>query len=299
MGWLVNSPIKWFGGKGKMTAKLVPLIPRHNVYVEPFGGGASLLFAKEPSPVEVYNDIDEGLVAFFQVLRSPELFSRFHAALKLTPLSRSEYRRCRDAWRDEPDPVERARSWFAVARQSFGGRFGSGWVTSLQPEARRWRHAVDGLRDCHERLALLTVESKDGILCIEPYDSPDTFFYCDPPYIASSRKSGGYDNEMTDVDHGALLETLQGIEGMAMISGYDSELYKPLVRSGWEIRQWDVACHAAGRTKASGLKGAGKAREKQSRTECVWLNPRAIANQQEPEFGFLRTGAEDVGKGGA
>jgi len=61
----LRSPIVWFGGKGHMVNKLLPLIPKHKIYVEPFGGGANLLIAKEPSPVEVYNDLDSGLVNFF------------------------------------------------------------------------------------------------------------------------------------------------------------------------------------------------------------------------------------------
>jgi len=69
----LRSPMWWFGGKGKMVKKLLPLIPQHKIYVEVFGGGASLLFAKEPSPVEVYNDLNSDLVNFFRVLRDPKL----------------------------------------------------------------------------------------------------------------------------------------------------------------------------------------------------------------------------------
>lgn len=58
----MRSPIWWFGGKGNMVAKLLPLIPPHRTYVEPYGGGASLLFAKNPSPVEVYNDLNQAVV---------------------------------------------------------------------------------------------------------------------------------------------------------------------------------------------------------------------------------------------
>lgn len=61
----LRSPIRWLGGKGLIVAKLLPLIPPHRIYVEPFGGGANLLLAKEPSLVEVYNDLDSGLVNFF------------------------------------------------------------------------------------------------------------------------------------------------------------------------------------------------------------------------------------------
>ncbi len=69
----LRSPILWFGGKGNMVAKILPLFPPHRIYVEPFGGGASLLMAKAPAPVEVYNDLDSGLVNLFRVLTAAEV----------------------------------------------------------------------------------------------------------------------------------------------------------------------------------------------------------------------------------
>ena len=67
----MKSPIQWFGGKGLFTKVLLPLIPAHHLYVEAFGGGASLLFAKPPSSNEVYNDIDSTLADFFRMLQDP------------------------------------------------------------------------------------------------------------------------------------------------------------------------------------------------------------------------------------
>lgn len=107
-----------------MVAKLLPLIPPHKIYVEVFGGGASLLFAKEPSPVEVYNDLDSGLVNFFRVLRDPGKFEKFYRKVCFTPYSREEYCFCRDTWGECKDDVERAYRWFVVARMSFSGKFG-------------------------------------------------------------------------------------------------------------------------------------------------------------------------------
>lgn len=94
----MGSPITWFGGKGMMASKILPYFPEHHTYAEPFGGGASMLFAKPPSPVEVYNDMDSGLVNFFRVLRDPEAFERFHHLAALTPYSREEYCHCRSTW---------------------------------------------------------------------------------------------------------------------------------------------------------------------------------------------------------
>ncbi|GIV51392.1 MAG: hypothetical protein KatS3mg038_1913 [Candidatus Kapaibacterium sp.] len=66
---------QWFGGKGPFVHRIVALMPPHHIYVEPFGGAATVLLNKPPSPVEVYNDIDEGLVGFFRVLSDPDLFA--------------------------------------------------------------------------------------------------------------------------------------------------------------------------------------------------------------------------------
>src|SRR3990167_9651815 len=93
----MRSPISWFGGKGHMVKKLLPYcdVP-HQIYVEPYGGGASLLFAKRQSPVEVYNDLDGGLVNFFKVLANPDLFARFHRQVALLPHSRQLYNEARE-----------------------------------------------------------------------------------------------------------------------------------------------------------------------------------------------------------
>jgi len=106
-GKRLRSPIKYVGGKGRMITKLLQFIPKHHTYVEPFGGGASLLFAKEPSPIEIYNDIDETLVSFFRVLRNPEKFAKFYHLVTLTPYSRAEFNTCRKTWQDEKDEVKR------------------------------------------------------------------------------------------------------------------------------------------------------------------------------------------------
>ena len=122
----MRSPIMWFGGKGKMTAKLLPLLTPHRIYVEVFGGGASLLFAKDPAPVEVYNDLNEGLVNLFRVLRDRGQFDEFQRLVALTPYARAEYDYCREHWQAQTDPVQRAYQFYVVARMSFGGHFGSG-----------------------------------------------------------------------------------------------------------------------------------------------------------------------------
>jgi hypothetical protein len=129
-----RSPFPWFGGKQKLADDIIGLFPPHNVYVEVFGGGGSVLLSKTPSTLDVYNDVDDGLVCFFTCLRDePE---RLIALLELTPYSRSEWQRCRETWADPTlEPVERARRWYVVASQSFGGmvaRGREGWGATLR-----------------------------------------------------------------------------------------------------------------------------------------------------------------------
>ncbi len=88
---MVNSPIRWVGGKSRFRKFIIPLIPEHTCYVEPFAGGAWILFGKPPSPVEVLNDIDQELINFFRILKhEPEaLIASFEWEL----VSRAEFER--------------------------------------------------------------------------------------------------------------------------------------------------------------------------------------------------------------
>ena len=114
----MRSPIKWFGGKGRFTQHLLPLIPEHHCYCEVFGGGASLLFAKPPSKVEVYNDLDGDVVAFFRLFHDPEAMKEFKRKCHYTPYSREEYKHFQQTWR-ESQGVERIYRWFMITRMSF------------------------------------------------------------------------------------------------------------------------------------------------------------------------------------
>jgi len=230
----MRSPILWFGGKGNMVAKLLPLIKeiQHHTYVEPFGGGASLLLAKPPSPVEVYNDLDQGLVGFFRVLRDPVQFAEFHRLVSLTQYSRAEYYHARDTWATEDDPVQRAYLWYVTARQSFSGCFGSSWSLAVTCSGRgmactasKWLSAVERLPEVVERLLRVQVECHDWRQILDTYDRPGTLFYLDPPYVMSTRSAGGYAHELTADDHRELVERLPDLSGQWVLSGYESPLY--------------------------------------------------------------------------
>ena len=287
----LRSPIFWFGGKGNMTAKLLTLMPTHREYVEAFGGGGSLLLAKIPAKVETYNDLNSDLVNLFRVLRDPVKFEQFHYKASLTPYSREEYYFCRETFRDCQDDVERAYRWFIVARMSFGGHFGNSWGFSVLESNRgmtsvcsNFLSIIEMLPQIHKRLMTVQIEHSSWQKILEIYNPPTTLIYLDPPYIPETRSGGEYKHEMTADDHRELVEKMLEYPGMIMLSGYDHEIYKPLIDNGWDVKRFNTACHSAGKTRHTKIQGKGSATAKQPRIECVFRNPKAMAHSQAKIF---------------
>ena len=285
---VLRSPLCWFGGKGKMQAKLLPLLPKHREYIEPFFGGGSVFFAKAPALVETINDLDSAVTDFFRVLRDqPE---EFLWLAQLTPYSRELYNECRDSWREEPDEVRRAWRWWVVAQQSFSGKFAGSWsfvVTStnrgMAGTASRFLSTVDSLPEVCARLQRTQIENAPALRVLERYCTPTSLAYLDPPYAHSTRREGGYAYEMTDADHEALVETILRLPGRFVLSGYACPIYEPLEAEGWARVDFITACYAVGRTRANGIQGARTALAKQPRTESVWLDPATAAEVLTPE----------------
>ncbi len=271
-------PLKYFGGKNSMLNNLLSLIPPHKSYVEVFAGGARLLFTKTPSQIEVLNDIEGNLVNFFKVLRDEEKYKKLQELLKKTPYSRDEFYFCRDYLDEENiDDVERARRFFVVIRQSFcacGRDFG--YTKSFKRKlSKTFYNVIDFFPIFHERIRNVIIENLDFRDCIRRYDTEDTFFYCDPPYVLSTRSGKAYQYEMTDEDHKELVDILLRIKGMAMISGRKNEIYEELERHGW-LRLDFVIMNPS--YYVPGMK------EKKKVTDSVWLCPKTKINYLHREI---------------
>jgi len=237
-----KSPINWFGGKYYMANDIINLFPKHRVYVEVFGGAGHILFKKEPSAIEVYNDIDSGLYLFFKILRDENKANLLKQKLDLTPYSREEFYHCRDTWRDEQDDIEKVRKWYVTAMQSFSTNFSS-WSHSKSTSRRGMSLAVsqwlgkieDNLPKAVERLKVVQIENMDYKDLLKKYDGEDTLFYLDPPYIHKTRKmTYQYAHEMEDEQHEEMIDILLHIKGKAILSGYDNEIYNKLLNNGWK-----------------------------------------------------------------
>ena len=252
----------YVGGKNRMTKKLIPLIPDHTCYVEPFGGAASLLLAKPKSTTEVYNDIDNALYNFFSLLQDADAFEEFHDKLKITPHSRSIYKEFRETWREQTDIVERVYQWYVTACMSFGGCMGRGWKYSqTRDEAGHFRNRIERLPKFVKRLLEVSIENKSWNSLLDCYDRPGTFFYLDPPYVPSTRKGKMYAYEMDKSSHERLIERMEHLDGKAMLSGYANPIYEALP---WKRLDFPVKCHVIGKTNRDNIQN--------QRIESVWMN---------------------------
>jgi len=258
----------WYGGKYSHLYWLLPLLPDCHHYCEPFGGAASVLLNRDPSPVETYNDIDGEVVNFFHVLREQK--DELLYFIGMTPFSREEFM---EAIRTNGNgknlsPLERARRFFIRARQvrtglaqtASNGRWANCLNTSragMSGAVSRWLGSVEGLEYIATRLLRVQIENDKAISVIKRYDSSETLFYCDPPYPHESRgDSKAYSYEMTNRDHVELSTVLSNVKGKVAVSGYDCDLMNKLYKN-WKV-------HKEKPKKAMSIK--------QTRQEILWTN---------------------------
>lgn len=259
--------IRYHGGKFRMADWIISQFPVHKTYVEPFGGGAAVLLAKPPSQVEVYNDLDSEVVNLFRVLRDPEQRLQLAEQIDLTPFSRAEFV---EAYLDTDCPVEKARRLIVRAQMGFGSAGATKGSTGFRMAGGRQKnYEIDLWNNYSQRLAIaairlkkVLIENRDYREVIDQFDSADTLFFVDPPYVRSTRnaKTLTYQCEMTDGQHVELLELLNQVKGKVILSGYDCELYNKHL-AGWKKLSRSV--------QASGNRGGV------TRTECLWINPAA------------------------
>lgn len=276
----LRSPIKIIGGKGVLRGRILPYFPNHTTYVEPFAGGANLLFAKQPSSIEVLNDIDPRVMTLLRVIQDQQKLPLLIEQLMLTPYSRAERLHSKDQWGTAKTDVARARMFFVDCRQSLGGmidRSSWGLVTTssaggMAQPIHAYINTIKMLPRISKRLEDVKLLNQDYVDVLETYDSPNTLFYVDPPYPTDTRRDGWYRFEMTNEEHTKLVQRLQKLKGRVILSGYPNDIYAAVEKKGWTRITFDRSCNAAARTKHTKLQGDGIIKVLQARTECIWCN---------------------------
>lgn len=265
MNDVTRPPLRWHGGKWRLAPWIIGHFPPHKCYVEPFGGGASVLLRKSRSSLDVYNDLDEAVVTLFRVLRDrpDDLIRR----VELTPFSRDDFDLAQDFDRPVEDEIDlclrllvRSHMGFSTAgtcgrgnREKTGFRARGVRAGTTPPE--NWRRFPPVLAEVAERFQGVVIDRRPALDLIEMHDAADTLFYLDPPYLPSTRDArADYNHELTEADHADLLERITRLAGRVVLSGYASALYDDALASWRRVER---------ETQAEGAR---------ARTEVLWMN---------------------------
>lgn len=250
-----------------MLPHILPLLAQipHTVYIEPFCGGAAVLFATPRKRVtnsdhyrECLNDSDERIVTLYRVAQ--EQHEALLHKLRYTPYSQAEHARAKDVLRD-PDAPELDRAWAVVVqtRQSFATMIGGGWQTAKisKNSAATWATYQDALPAILDRLRGVYLSCEDAIACIRRWDSPHTLVYCDPPYPGTDQ---GHYKGYTHDDWQALCACLDAAQCSYVLSNYPQTVEPESTQQRIEIQ--------AVMSAAKGMNG-------EARTEVLWTCDRS------------------------
>ena len=239
--------ISYYGGKQRIARHIVKLIPQHTVYVEPFAGGATILFSKLVPSVsnshhyrEVINDLDSDLINMYRCFQNKETEQKLLKKLKFTLYSKEEWEKATNILKKKPTgliDVERTWAYYICIMQSFSS-LGSNWSYNIKannlPEV--WKNKKDLLPKVLDRFSGVYIEHSDAMDIIKKYDSSYTFFYCDPPYINLDQRYNS--PKFKEEDLKRLMDTLNQCKGSFILSGYDTDI----VSKEWERFEFNAVC---------------------------------------------------------
>lgn len=265
--------VRYHGGKWLLAPWVIAHFPKHKVYTEVFGGGANILLRKRRSYAEIYNDKWDIIVNVFKVLRNKEKAKELKRLITLTPFSRTEYASCKQILSTDDD-IERARKTLACSFMGFGSAsINPNYITGFRANSNRsgttpssdWNNYSKHIDSFVDRLKGVTIENRDYVEVLLQHDKPHTLHYVDPPYLKKTRSAKGdtYAHDFTFDDHIRLQETLNSLEGMVVLSGYDSYEYDELF-CGWKK-----------------FKRMAKTDSKKKKLECLYLNAAAAKNMPQ------------------
>jgi len=263
-----SGPIKRHGGKSYLAPKIRALMPKHTRYCEPFFGGGAVLLAGDGEGVAEYaNDLDRELTNFWSALANEPWFTVFQRRASMTPFSEIEFDAAKEVHCNGGIDPYAAAAFFVRNRQSRQG-LERDFATptsrlrrGMNEQVSAWLSAVEGLPEFHARLKRVEIRCQDAKDFIKELDSEETCFYCDPPYLHETRAGGReYGKcEMGDESHHNLLCCLKLVKGKVLLSGYRSAMYDDHLKK-WRRVDFEIPNQASSK------------REKEIKTECVWMN---------------------------
>jgi DNA adenine methylase len=218
---MLNPPISRMGGKSKLRKTIIEMISEHTCYIELFFGAGWVYFGKEPSKVEVINDIDKELINLFRMIKyhAPEI----ERMLEYEFSGRDIFEEYKNYCVENLTEINRAVRFLYLISQSFAAKGKDyGYGTTCKPKPQIYYKNVLG--EIKERLRNTYVENLSFEKIIDKYDREHSFFFADPPYFELT----GYGNEFGEVEHLILRDKLFHIKGKFLLTINDHE----------KVREW-------------------------------------------------------------
>jgi DNA adenine methylase len=233
----MKTPISYYGGKQKLVPTILPMLPAHNMYVEPFVGGGAIFFSKPPSHIEVINDTNTELINFYRMLQNK--FVELDSMVKVTLHSRRLHKDASVVY-DYPhlfDEVKRAWAVWVLSTQSFCAQLDGSWGYDKTKNTTT-KKISNKRNEFSEEMAIrmqnVQLECADALYIIKSRDTINTFFYCDPPYFNSDC---GHCDGYSEQDFENLLKLLSEIKGKFLLSSYPSPLLQRYIKAqGWHFK---------------------------------------------------------------
>ena len=235
----LKTPITYYGGKQTMLKHILPLIPDHTIYTESFVGGAAVLFAKEPAPVEVVNDLNSELINFYWA--ASVYYLDLKKLIDKSLHSRAEFEHAGYIYNNPKwfTPIERAWALWVRTKMSFASKIDGtfGFDKAKGSMTKKITNAKDAFTEALcSRLEHVTIENQDAMAVIKRFDTKDAFHFVDPPYVNTN--CGHYKEMFNAEDLNNLLQVLSSIEGKFMLTMFPNEsIAEQAENNNWSIHR--------------------------------------------------------------
>lgn len=230
------------GSKWRLMPEYLKLFPQHHHYISVFGGSATDLLRKPRSARETLNDLDSKIFTLFQVLQQDDLTTQLKQKVTIPHCRRLFSDALRVVAAPIDDPVEAAAAFLIVAGQGMCSSHRrinreTAWTAHRRREhLTRWLQMPTIIDIDRPRFLGVEVRNEHWPALIRELDSPDAFFFLDPPYY---RVAPLYAVTMSPGEHWEMLKLLRQIKGRAMLCGYHNPLYDNLL-AHWYPKEFDV-----------------------------------------------------------
>lgn len=268
---LMKPPFSYYGGKQRLSKKIVKLLPPHTVYCEPFCGSSAVYFKKGLPPIsnahyyrEVLNDTNKQLINFFKDMQDPIKRAELIDRLDWSLYSQDEHRLSKDGGD--------SFSFFVNAKMSFSNQLGAGFSTKIisQNSASMYFNSIEHLKLFRNRFKYTTVMNECALNVIKRMDSPQTCFYVDPPYPGANQ---GHYVGFSQSDFDKLIAVLDSCLGSVVLSCYNNAS----VPEHWVKHEFEVIASSKGITNENRNHAQKSSfRDNAKRTECVWVKPNSM-----------------------